>query len=95
MKENGTIYTCDECGKKCVDAEWEPKTPQGWISTQNYTSHDRLSLLIDDVPVQVVLKEKDFCSMPCLTFHIGSIVADAVEKAKAANAPAEGEESAA
>ena len=82
MKCSGTIYTCDECGKQAVDAAWEPETPKGWITAQTYTSYDRLSLMVDGVLVQVSLKDKCFCGTPCLTFHIGKTVADAVTEAK-------------
>ena len=82
MKEVGTIYTCDECGKKAVDERYDPVDPAGWVMVPTYTSHDRLTLKVDGVSINVILGGKCFCGTPCLTFHIGKTVADAVAQAK-------------
>ena len=82
MKCSGTIFICDECGRQKVNTGYDPDLPEGWITLQTYTSYDRLGLMVDGVPIQVSLKDKCFCGTPCLTFHIGKTVADAVTEAK-------------
>ena len=88
MEKTGTVFTCDECGKQVVDASSVPETPEGWITPQTrrpcHPSYDRLYLMVDDVPVDVSLKKKHFCGTPCLTFHIGKTIADAVTSARGA-----------
>ena len=84
MEKTGTVFICDECGKQVVDASSEPETPEGWITPQTYTSYDRLCLMVDDVPVDVSLKKKHFCGTPCLTFHIGKTITDAITSARGA-----------
>ena len=82
MEKTGTVFTCDECGKQVVDASSVPETPEGWITPQTYTSYDRLYLMVDGVPVDVSLKKKHFCGTPCLTFHIGKTITDAIASAR-------------
>ena len=84
MEKTGTVFTCDECGKQVVDASSVPETPEGWITPQTYTSYDRFYLMVGDVPVDVSLKKKHFCGTPCLTFHIGKTITDAITSARGA-----------
>lgn len=85
MKTSGTIYICDECGKQFVDANNNGNLPDEWLECPSYF-HNSFTVYKGDMRIPMEMSGKLFCSMPCLTFHIGRTVTDAIAaniKAKA------------
>ena len=74
MKTQGTIYICDECGKKYVCEDGDT-LPPGWIGVNSF--NQELDVWINGNLAEVNLWGMHFCSTPCLTFRIGKAVADA------------------